>query len=108
MEGGRSGRQLDGRGFVARFFHLHGIIGITKWKVEEAGDNSMEEDLSHSTVKRDFEDVSEESLLMKEAATILIGLHTFLKPIAENIPLVLPNSIDASSLTGDVETESRA
>ena len=42
-------------------------------KVEEAGDNSMEEDLSHSTVKRDFEDVSEESLLMKEAATILIG-----------------------------------
>ncbi|KAK8790247.1 hypothetical protein WA588_000411 [Blastocystis sp. NMH] len=71
-------------------------------KVEEAGDNSMEEDLSHSTVKRDFEDVSEESLLMKEAATILIGLHTFLKPIAENIPLVLPNSIDASSLTDSV------
>ena len=77
-------------------------------KVEEAGNNAMEEDLSNSTVKRDFEDVSEESLLMKEAATILIGLHTFLKPIAENIPLVLPNSIDASSLTGDVETESPA
>ena len=74
-------------------------------KVEEAGDNAMEEDSSHSTVKRDFEDVSEESLLLKDASTILIGLHTMLKPFAENIPLVLPNSIDASSLSSTIENE---
>lgn len=70
--------------------------------VEEAADNAMEEENSHMTVKRDFEEVSEESLL-KEAATILIGLHSLLTPLAELPSLTFPSSIDASSLTSGGE-----
>ena len=70
-------------------------------KVEEANDNAMEEDVSHGTVKRAFEDVSEESLLLKEAATILCDLYALLKPLPETPPLVLPSALDASSLTSD-------